>query len=193
MSPAGRPLVLASASPRREELLRLLGVPFTIQPADIDETPQDAERAEELVLRLAIGKAEVVASTGADDAVVIGADTVVVVDDVTLGKPRDDRDARRMLGLLSGRSHRVFTGVAVRTADMVAAEVTDTTVSFCDLDAADLDRYLATGDHRDKAGAYGLQGVAAAFITRLEGSYTSVVGLPLSTLRTMLTDVGYVC
>lgn len=193
-----RPLVLASASPRRRELLALIGVPFTVQPADIDETAEPGEAPEDLVVRLATGKARAVAArvAPAGRAVVIGADTVVVVDggagapDV-FGKPVDDDDARRMLGVLSGRTHRVVTGVAVVDHGVAAAAIEETTVTFCAMTAPDIDWYLATGDHRGKAGAYGVQGVAGVFITRLGGSFTNVIGLPLSTLRPMLTAVGF--
>jgi septum formation protein len=183
--------VLASESPRREQLLRLLGVPFTVAPARIDERVQAGEHPAALVVRLAVGKAERMAAAQPGDAVVIGADTVVAVDDEVLGKPRDDGDARRMLGLLSGRSHQVVTGVAVVAAGRVATAVEETTVTFSVLDAADIDWYLATGDHAGKAGAYGIQGVAGLFVTRLEGSFTNVVGLPLSTVRPMLADAGF--
>lgn len=182
--------MLASASPRRADLMALLGVPFAIVPADIDETPRPGEPPEDLVLRLAIGKAVAVAATSAPGAVIIGADTVVAVGDDIFSKPDGDADARRMLSLLSGRSHRVLTGVAVDCEGEIATAVEETTVTFEHLSDADIDWYLATGDHRGKAGSYGIQGIAGVFITHLAGSYTNVVGLPLSTLRSMLAATG---
>lgn len=184
-------LVLASESPRREELLRLLGIPFRVEPARIDEARRDAEPASALVVRLASAKAERVAARQPVDAVVIGADTVVVVDDEVLGKPIDDGDARHMLSRLSGRSHRVVTGMAVVAAGRIVTAIEETTVTFCVLSEDDLDWYLARGDHLGKAGAYGIQGVAGVFVTRLEGSFTNVVGLPLSTLRPLLAAAGF--
>ncbi len=190
--PSDRPtLVLASASQRREQLLRLFGWQFTVEPADIDETGRDGEPAERLVVRLAIGKAQTVAENQPPGTVVIGADTIVAVDDDVLGKPSDDDDARRMLRLLSGRSHRVVTGVAVCVDQRVATAVEETWVTVGALDDAEIDWYVASGDHRDKAGAYGIQGVAGIFITRLHGSFTNVVGLPLHTLRPMLATAGF--
>jgi len=184
-------LILASASVRREELLRLVGLPFTVDPAGIDETALAGEPPEALVVRLATGKTETVAARQPAGTVVIGADTIVVVDDLALGKPVDDDDARRMIGMLSGRSHRVLTGVALASGDRVTAALESTTVTFADLSPAELDWYVATGDHRGKAGAYGVQGVAGNFITRLDGSFTNVVGLPLTTLRPMLAAAGF--
>jgi len=186
--------VLASASPRRRELLGLLGIPFTVRPVDIDETQRPEETPEALVRRLAGGKAAAGAVAVAADAsgpVVIGADTIVVADGQVLGKPADDGDARRMLGLLSGRSHRVLTGVVVRIGGSATTAVEETAVAFCELTAADIDWYLASGEHRGKAGAYGIQGVAGVFVTRIEGSFTNVVGLPLATLRPMLAATGF--
>ncbi|MDQ6697304.1 MAG: Maf family protein [Actinomycetota bacterium] len=198
-SPATYPvrLVLASASPRRKELLGLLGVPFTVEPADVDETRRPGEPPEALVVRLAATKARTVAARmsarTAGDATVIGADTVVVVDEEVFGKPNSDEDAAQMLRALSARSHRVLTGVAVLAGladDLSATAVEETTVTFAALRPAEIEWYLATGDHRGKAGAYGVQGVAGVFITRLEGSFTNVVGLPLTTLRPMLLAAG---
>ncbi len=182
-------LVLASASPRREQLLGLLGLPFVVQPADIDETPQLGELAEALVIRLASRKAETVAAR-TPRAIVIGADTVVVVDHHILGKPTDESDARWMLGLLSGRSHRVLTGIAVAAGGRTASALEETSVTFDGLSQRDIDWYLASREHQGKAGGYAIQGVAGTFITRLEGSFTGAVGLPLTTLRPMLVNAG---
>jgi septum formation protein len=185
-------LVLASASARREELVRHFGAPFTIEPADIDESSFPGESPEALVVRLATGKARTVAARSPSRAVVvIGADTVVVVGATVFGKPVSDDDARRMLRMLSGCSHRVVTGVAVVCGDHLGTAVEETTVTFSALSATDIEWYLATGDHWDEAGAYGVQGVAGVFITRLDGSFTNVIGLPLSTLRPMLTAAGF--
>ena len=186
-----RPLVLASASPRRKDLLQLLGVPFSVEPADIDETRRSGERPEDLVARLAVEKAEAVAASSAG-AVVVAADTVVVVGDEVLNKPVDVDDARRMLTLLSGRSHRVLTGMAISVDGSITHAVEETTVVLCRLTDTDIDWYIATGDYRGKAGAYGMQGVAAAFVARLEGSFTNVIGLPLNTLRPILAAAGLI-
>jgi len=171
--------------------MRLFGVPFTVDPADADESVLPAEPADALVVRLATDKARTVDARREAGAVVIGADTVVVVDGDVFGKPRDDDDARRMLRRLSGRSHEVMTGVAVVSENGASTAVEQTTVTFAELTNADIDWYLATGDHTGKAGAYGVQGVAGLFITRLEGSFTNVVGLPLTTLRPMLRAAGF--
>lgn len=184
------PLVLASASPRRRDLLSLLGVPFTVHRTDVDETRWDDEPARSLVERLAVVKAEAGAAAH-PGALVIGADTVVAVDDAVLGKPADDHDARRMIELLSGRTHRVLTGLAVVGAADPMTAVEETAVTFAALSATDIEWYLSTGDHHGKAGSYGVQGVAGAFITRLDGSFTNVIGLPLSTLRPMLVSTGF--
>jgi septum formation protein len=167
---------LASASPRRRELLQAAGVQLTIVPADLDETPGPDERPVDLVLRLARAKAAVVP----DDAViVVAADTAVVLDDVAYAKPDDDDHARRMLRALSGRTHQVLTGWCVRRGDVVSDGVVATEVTFRVLDDGDIDRWLATGAWRDKAGAYAIQGAAAALVARVDGSLTNVIGLPL--------------
>jgi len=168
----------------------MLGWPFAVVPADVDETRLPAEPPDALVRRLAIAKAEVVGG-GEPGAVVIGADTVVVVDDEVFGKPTSASDARRMLRLLSGRSHRVLTGVAVRVDGATAAIVESTAVSFDALTDADIDWYVASGEHEGKAGSYGVQGVAGVFVTRLDGSFTNVIGLPLSSVRRLLLDVDF--
>lgn len=164
---------------------------FTVHPTDVDETHRTNEAPEPLVSRLARAKADA-GSEAHSSAVVIGADTVVVVDQVILGKPVDDDDARRMIELLAGRSHHVLTGVSVVVpGGEPAIAVEETVVTFAPMNEADIAWYLGTGDHRDKAGAYGVQGVAGAFITRLDGSFTNVIGLPLSTLRPMLDRAGF--
>jgi septum formation protein len=203
-------LILASSSPRRRELLAQAGFRFTVRAAHIPEEPFLHEDPIAYVIRLAREKAETVyrkfcgkdgegAGTGlqpreseaeqsvnCESVVVLGADTTVTLDNQILGKPEDAADAARMLRLLSGRSHRVITGVAVVTAHSteVAAEVTG--VRFLTLSDAEIDEYVATGEPMDKAGAYGIQGRAACWIPRIEGCYFNVMGLPLALAATML-------
>ena len=177
------PLVLASSSPRRAEILRAAGWPFEAAAANVDETARGGEEAVEYVERLACEKAEAVAE-GRASGLVVGADTVVVVGGRILGKPADDDDARRMLGLLGGRWHDVLTGVALVRAEtgevLVAHELTR--VRFASMTDEEIDWYVATGEPADKAGAYGVQGRAALFIEEIEGDYWNVVGLPVRLL-----------
>ena len=176
-------LVLASASPRRAEILRAAGWPFEALPANIDESRHDHEDATTYVKRVARAKAEVV-TPSVTDATVVGADTVVVVDGEILGKPRDEEDARRMLRLLQGRWHQVLTGVAVCNGNVgqprVAHEVTE--VRFAVMDEDEVSWYVATGEPMDKAGAYAIQGLGARFIKGIKGDYSNVVGLPVRLL-----------
>ena len=177
MSDAVPLLRLASASPRRSALLTQLGVAHEIVAADVDETPLAAERPEALVVRLARLKAE---RGGADSArPSLGADTVVCIDERVLGKPRDADEAAAMLRMLSGRDHRVLSGVALFAGGAVRTALSESTVRFRELTAAEIADYWASGEPRDKAGAYAIQGLAARFIERLEGSYSGVMGLPL--------------
>ncbi len=179
-------ILLASASPRRAELLTAAGLAFDVLPADVDETPLPRETPEACCLRLARTKAEAVASA-AGGRVVVAADTIVVVDGEILGKPVDQSDARRMLGLLSGRRHEVLTAVAVIAPGApVAAAVERTAVEFSSLTVGEIGWYLESGEPRDKAGAYAIQGLASRFVTRIEGSYSNVVGLPVSTVYRLL-------
>lgn len=175
------PPILASASPRRAEILRAVGWPFEVAVADIDETPLPNEVPPAYVERLALAKARAVAANH-PDRLVLGADTTVVIDNTILGKPEDAEDARRMLRLLSGRRHQVLTGVAlVRTgespSEKVAHQTTD--VVFAAMSDDEIDRYVATGEPMDKAGAYAVQGRAAVFIQEIRGDYWNVVGLPI--------------
>ena len=178
-------LVLASASPRRKEILSNAGIEFTARTADVDETLQEDESPEEHVRRLAEAKARAVWREG---ETVLGADTVVVVDDHILGKPADDKDAARMLSLLSGRRHRVLTGVCFYDGEQACAEahagartaVEETAVEFLELSDQEIATYIATGEPADKAGAYAIQGGASKFVRRIEGCYFNVVGLPIS-------------
>jgi septum formation protein len=183
-------LVLASASPRRRELLAQAGYAFVVRPAHIPEDSLPDEDPIAYVVRLAREKAEAVFRELADaTAVVLGADTTVTLDGQILGKPVDDADAARMLRMLSGRTHRVITGVALATESgtQVAAEVT--AVRFLTLSDEEIRGYVVTGEPLDKAGAYGIQGRAARWIPRIEGCYFNVVGLPLALVSTLLESI----
>ena len=182
-------LVLASASPRRADLLRAAGFAFVVRPASIDESATPHESAAALVQRLAAAKAAAVAIADPLD-VVIGADTVVVLDGRILGKPRDDGDATAMLERLSGRGHEVLTGVAVRQGGRAIVSVEETRVYFAPLRADEIAWYVASGEPRDKAGAYGIQGLASRFVERIEGSHANVVGLPVAAVQRALKSLG---
>jgi septum formation protein len=181
------PVILASASPRRADLLKAAGVTFEVRAVDVVERPFDGEAAADYVLRVAADKATACLATS--DAVVLAADTVVVVDGRILGKPVDDADADRMLRLLSGRGHHVLTGVAVRRGGAVSVEVDSTAVTFAPLSDADIAWYVASGEPRDKAGAYAVQGLASRFVERIDGSYSNVVGLPVALACRMLAGL----
>ena len=184
-------LVLASASPRRIELLALVGItPDRVDPADIDETPLKDETPTRLAARLAVSKSQAIAAR-APDAVVLAADTVVAVGRRLLEKAADDAEATRFLKLLSGRNHRVFTGVAVTAAGRTTQRVVDTRVSFKVLSDAEITAYVASGEWRGKAGGYGIQGRAGAFVIRLVGSYPAVMGLPLFETVNLLNGAGW--
>ncbi len=188
---AGPRLVLASASPRRRELLGGLGLDFDLRPVDIDETPLAGEPAEEYVLRLAEAKAE--ASAPAPGELALAADTIVVVDGDLLGKPRDPDDARRMLERLSGREHRVLTGVALRGpgGEPRRSAVDSTRVRFAELTGDEIAWYVASGEPLDKAGAYAVQGLGALFVDGIVGNHSNVVGLPLPRVYRLLRRAGY--
>jgi septum formation protein len=184
-------LILASASPRRRELLTQAGYTFEVHPAHVNEDPHPDEDPIAYVVRLARDKAQAVfADVNDPEAIVLGADTTVTLDSDILAKPEDAADAARMLRQLSGRTHRVITGVAVATAKgtEVAAEVTG--VQFLTLGHDEISAYIATGEPMDKAGAYGIQGLAAKWIPRVEGCYFNVVGLPLALVATMLEQAS---
>ena len=184
-------LVLASASPRRIELLALIGIkPNRIEPADIDETPLRDETPPRLAARLARSKAEVVAARS-PDAVVLAADTVVAVGRRLLEKAADEAEATKFLTLLSGRNHRVFTGVAVAAGGRTTHRVVETRVTFKTLSEAEIAAYVASGDWRGKAGAYGIQGPAGAFVIRIVGSHPAVMGLPLYETANLLNGAGW--
>ena len=196
-------LVLASASPRRQELLRNAGVRFTVRPADINERPLPGESPRDCAERLAREKALAVSQIRPQDYV-LGADTIVVVDDAILGKPRDADDAARMLRLLSGRTHAVITGVCVvgprardarplRVGNRELKTASETTlVTMCGISDDEIRDYIATGEPMDKAGAYAIQGMASRWIPRIEGDYSNVVGLPVALVYGMLRDRGVV-
>lgn len=214
-------LILASASPRRAEILRNAGFAFDVVAADVDETPREGERPEDYVRRLAMEKSAAVyaglksCATGLKscatvgscaaegdtvaqdfspaDAIIIAADTTVVVDGAILAKPVDDRDAARMLRLLSGRSHEVLTGVSVRCGLRESGSVEKTAVRFAELSETEIGWYVTNGEGRDKAGGYAIQGLASRFVTGIEGSYANVVGLPISVVYKLLKpfETGY--
>ncbi len=187
-------IYLASRSPRRAELLQQMGVLFSVVPADIDETPHAMERSDAYVKRLAIEKAQagyaLVLQKAWFEMPVLAADTTVSIDGEILGKPQDDEDAYRMLSLMSGRWHEVHTGIAVAHAGHVAMEISSTMVQMDDLSDAVLRAYIATGEPKDKAGAYGIQGIAGSLIKRIEGSYSGVMGLPVYETTKLLKQAG---
>ncbi|HEY6264934.1 MAG TPA: Maf family protein [Candidatus Acidoferrum sp.] len=186
-------LILASASPRRAEILREAAIPFTVLSSAVDETPFPGESPQDHVRRLASAKAELAAARAVGPAIVIAADTVVTLEGRILGKPRSSDDARRMLEMLSGRTHSVVTGVAlIRLPDAEQRTFVETTlVHFDKLSEEELNRYLATDEPYDKAGAYAIQGRAGRFIPRIEGCYFNVVGLPLARLQHSLNELGW--
>jgi septum formation protein len=186
-------LILASASVRRAEILRDAEIPFTVLSSAVDETPYPGESAHDLVQRLAVAKAELVAARAVGPAIVIAADTEVTLEGHIFGKPRSSDDARQMLERLSGRTHAVVTGVAlIRLPDAERIVFAETTlVQFATLTHDEIIRYLASGEPHDKAGAYAIQGRAGRFIPRIEGCYFNVVGLPLARLQHALTELGW--
>ena len=186
-----RKIILASASPRRKELLEKLDLDFSVCPADIDESLLPDEDAAMYPLRTAVQKAMVVAKT-AEDALVIAADTVVAVDDYILGKPRDEAEAKAMLQRLSGREHIVITGIGVvDTASGRTLSATEQTiVYFHPLRDEEIDAYIATGECMDKAGSYGIQGKGSLLVRKIDGDYFNVMGLPLSRLYRLLLNIN---
>ncbi len=196
--------VLASASPRRADLLRAAGFDFEVRPAHVDESPRDGEPPREYVRRLSRDKASAVAAL-ASGRPVLAADTVVVLDHHMLGKPKDDQDARRMLALLSGRRHEVMTGVTLKRGQEAGGKkqgagsgevealstVEVTSVTFAPLTPEEIDWYVASGEPADKAGAYAIQGLASRFVARIDGSYSNVVGLPVEVVYAMLRELGF--
>jgi septum formation protein len=186
-------LILASASPRRAEILRSAGLQFTVLSSAVDETPMPNEVPQDLVRRLALAKAELVAARALGPAIVVAADTAVVLEGAILGKPRTSEDARQMLAKLSGRTHSVMTGVAlIRLPDAERREFIETTqVHFASVSNDEIVKYLASGEPFDKAGAYAIQGLGGRFVPRIDGCYFNVVGLPLARLYHELSLLGW--
>lgn len=184
-------LILASASPRRREILANLGVPFKIQISQVEEQMQTDLSPERLAEELALLKARNVAKDLAS-GLVLGADTIVVLDDKVLGKPASKEEAGKMLSLLSGRQHQVISGLALVDANTGKEKSSHeiTTVWFRQLDTKEIDSYVATGEPMDKAGAYGIQGKGSLFVRKIEGCYFNVVGLPLTSLYVLLKEQG---
>ncbi len=180
-------LILASSSPRRRELLAALGVGFAVRAVDVDERRLDGESADRMVVRLAEAKATARAS---ESEIVLGADTAVVLDDEVFGKPRHRDDALTMLATLSGRRHRVVTGVAVASGGRVESRLSSTEVQFREIDPDEALRYWQTGEPRDKAGAYAIQGLGGVFVEAIIGSYSGVVGLPVFETAALLARAG---
>jgi septum formation protein len=179
-------LILASASPRRQELLRTARIPFTVRPADVDETPLPDEPPEAHVARLAEAKAR---ASWCPGEITLGADTVVTLDNLILGKPKDSTDARRMLRQLSGRTHQVLTGVCLYDGVKAETGFEKTEVEFLELSDEEIDSYVAGGEPLDKAGAYGIQGEASKFVRRIDGCYFNVVGLPLARVYDFIRSI----
>ena len=185
-------IVLASASPRRQELLRQIGCGFRVVVSDAEELSGDGISPERLAVENARRKAEDVAAKEGGNAPVLGADTVVAVDETILGKPKDETDAVRMLRLLSGRQHFVYTGIALAYRGEIYEGVVRTEVWVDELSEKEIEAYIATGEPMDKAGAYAVQGIAAKFIPRIDGSFSNVVGLPLHAVRNLARKAGIV-
>lgn len=188
-------LILASASPRRAELLTAAGFAFEVVTTDVDESVLPGETPREYVGRLAVAKSArawelVGAHTASGEVMVIAADTAVIVDDTILGKPADAADARRMIQLLSGRTHVVMTGVSVRAGMVHTAAVEETLVHVAALSSEQVEWYVESGEGLDKAGAYAIQGLASRFITRIEGSYSNVVGLPVALVARLVGEAS---
>ncbi|HEV7705850.1 MAG TPA: Maf family protein [Gemmatimonadaceae bacterium] len=182
-------VILASASPRRRELLDLVGIAHEVIPADIDETYRDGEEGAGHAERLAREKGETIAARH-PDAIVIAADTIVLVDGLVLGKPRDEADAARMLAMLSGQTHVVLTAVAVTYRGRMRSGVESVRVTFRTLDRERIGAYIATEEPMDKAGAYGIQGFGAMLVERIDGDYFAVMGLALARMVDLLQEIG---
>jgi septum formation protein len=187
-------LILASASPRRAELLQNAGYQFSTLIVDVDERVRPGEAPEAYVRRLAAEKSFAAASKNAADTrvppIILAADTTVVVDGEILGKPEDDADAARMLRRLAGRRHDVMTGLSLRRGAYEIGRVETTMVEFAPMTPEDVAWYVATGEGRDKAGAYAVQGLASRFVRNIQGSYSNVVGLPIATVHELLADIA---
>lgn len=183
-------LILASGSPRRRELLTQMGLTFEVKPVDADESLTPGISPQEQVKLLSLKKARAAAEQFGPEPVILTADTVVVLDDTILGKPRDEEDAKKMLHALSGRHHLVLTGVTVTQGDRFETDCASTEVHFRNLSEAEIDAYIATKEPNDKAGAYGIQGLGGLFVEKLVGDYFNVVGLPIFKAGQMLRAFG---
>ena len=184
-------IVLASASPRRKEILKEMNVVFTVEPSLYEEDNAQDLLPEELVKQQARGKAAEVARRISSKFPVLGADTIVVLDGKVLGKPQNKAEAAQMLSLLSGRTHEVLTGVAVILGKTMRSGVARTKVSFRNISKADIDAYIETGEPMDKAGAYAIQGIGGQFVKEIYGSRSNVIGLPKALTLTLLEEIGY--
>lgn len=182
-------IILASKSPRRKQLLSMMGLEFAVQTADIDETMDKSQTPAHEVAAVSARKAVKIAAQHSKD-VVVAADTIVVIDGKILGKPKDEQDAARMLRLLSGRTHTVYTGLTVCADGKSSTETVATAVTFRALTDAEIDAYIKTGEPMDKAGAYGIQGYGSMFVSHLDGDYFCVMGLPVCRLSSMLRQAG---
>ena len=182
-------IILASKSPRRRQLLSMMGLDFTVQTADIDETMDPSQTPAHEVAAVSARKAAKIAAMHPDD-VIVSADTIVVIDGKILGKPKDEQDAARMLRLLSGRTHTVYTGLTVHADGESKTQVVGTDVTFRELTDAEIAAYIKTKEPMDKAGAYGIQGYGSMFVSHLDGDYFCVMGLPVCTLAGMLRSAG---
>lgn len=188
-----RRLILASSSPRRQELLTQIGVPFSVQVPAIDETPLVGEAPPAYVQRMAEEKALAVLAQQKGDVCVLAADTSVIVDGLILGKPADAADAKAMLRRLSGREHQVLSAIAVADQSRLNSHVVSCKVTFRTLTDAEIDAYWLTGEPRDKAGSYAIQGLGAVFVQAIHGSYSAVVGLPLAETAALLGEFAIAC
>lgn len=188
-----RRLILASSSPRRQELLTQIGVPFSVQVPAIDETPLVGEAPPAYVQRMAEEKALAVLAQQKGDVCVLAADTSVIVDGLILGKPADAAEAKAMLLRLSGREHQVLSAIAVAEQDRLKSQVVSCKVAFRTLTDAEIDAYWLTGEPRDKAGSYAIQGLGAVFVQAIHGSYSAVVGLPLAETAALLGEFAIAC
>ena len=183
-------IILASKSPRRRELLSLLGIDFTVMTEDIDETINQSVPVEEEIKRLSYEKAKAVKDAVSDESIIIAADTVVVLGNQVFGKPKDDYQAKEMLSTLSGKTHKVITGVTVMKKNKSDTRAAVTEVTFRNLSDKEIQEYINTGDPFDKAGAYALQGISTIFVSGISGDHFNVYGLPVSMLASMLRDFG---
>lgn len=184
------PVILASASPRRKELLERLGWSFRVLPSDADESVQPGEAPEELVKRLSLLKGKKAARSN-PDALVISSDTIVVLEGRVYGKPRDDAEAFEMLSSLSGKTHSVYSGLSLSWRGKTLCQCDRTEVTFRPLSAEDIRAYIATGEPRGKAGAYAIQGMGSLFVSGIHGDFSTVVGLPVALLGTMMERLGF--